>query len=57
MDVKEIFEKVDKAKYIEALSSDDPNALKEVLEEAGIKLDDEQLDHIAGGGLFYQQTC
>lgn len=57
MDVKEIFEKVDKAKYIEALSSDDPNVLKELLEEVGIELNDEQLDHIAGGGLFDQQTC
>lgn len=57
MDVKEIFEKVDKAKYIEALSSDDPNALKELLEEADIDLSDEQLDYIAGGGLHDDQTC
>lgn len=49
MDMKELFQKVDKDKLDEALSSEDPNLLRAVAKEAGFELSDEQLDYIAGG--------
>lgn len=50
MDIKEIFDKVDKAKLKEALAADEPDALRQLLEGEGINLTEEQLDYIAGGG-------
>ena len=47
--MKELFQKVDKAKLTEALSSGDPNQLRAAAKEAGFDLSDEQLDYIAGG--------
>jgi len=47
--MKELFQKVDKAKLTEALSSGNPNQLRDVAKEAGFELSDEQLDYIAGG--------
>lgn len=49
MSVKDFFRKVDKDKLEQALSSDDPNELRTVGQEAGYELSDEQLDYIAGG--------
>jgi len=49
MDMKELFQKADKAKFSEALSSGDPNLLRDVAKDAGFDLSDEQLDYIAGG--------
>ena len=49
MDMKELFQKADKAKLNEALSSEDPNLLRAVAKDAGFDLSDEQLDYIAGG--------
>lgn len=61
MDIKEILEKVDKAKLQEALTADDPDALKKLFEDEDIKLTDEELDYIAGGGYGLPnplgQTC
>ena len=49
MDVKDILAKVDKDKLRKALSEDDPNELRELMEQEGIDITDEQLDYIAGG--------
>ena len=49
MSVKDFFQKVDQAKLKEALSSDDPNDLRGVAEDAGFELTLEQLDYVAGG--------
>lgn len=57
MSVQDFFQEVDKAKLREALSSDDPNELRAVAEDAGFELTDEQLDFIAGGvGLDEDET-
>ncbi len=47
--MKELFQKVDKAKLNEALSSGDTNLLRDVAKDASFELSDEQLDYIAGG--------
>ena len=49
MEMKELFQKVDKAKLTEALSSGDPDQLRDVAKDAGFELSDEQLDYMAGG--------
>ena len=49
MDMKELFQNVDKDKLNEALSSGDANLLRDAAKEAGFELSDEQLDYIAGG--------
>ena len=49
MGIKDFFQKVDDDKLGEALASDSPQGMREVAEEAGMELSDEQLDFIAGG--------
>lgn len=49
MELKEIFNKVDKAKLKKALAADDPDQLNALLAETGVELTNEQLDYIAGG--------
>ena len=49
MDMKELLQKADEAKLKEALSSGDPNLLRDVAKDAGFDLSYEQLDYITGG--------
>ena len=49
MGVKDFFKKVDNDKLSEAVASDNPEDMRDVAEEAGMELNDEQLDFIAGG--------
>ena len=46
MSVKDFYQTVDQTRLKEALSSDDPNELRDVVEDAGFELSDEQLDYI-----------
>lgn len=58
MDLKELFDKVDKDKLKEALGADDPEMLKSLLAAGNISITDEQMDYIAGGGWGAPiQTC
>lgn len=56
MSVKDFFQKVDQAKLKKALSSDNPNDLKDVAEDAGFDLSLEQLDYVAGGVSYENDT-
>ena len=49
MKLQEVFDKVGKDKIKEALECDDSEALQKLLNAHGVKLDDEQIDFIAGG--------
>lgn len=49
MSIKDFYKKVDKTRLNEALSSDDPKAMKKVANDAGFEISDEQLDYVAGG--------
>ena len=47
--VRSLFQKGYKEKFKRAMSSDNPNELKKVLEKENIVLTDEQLDYVACG--------
>ena len=49
MGIKDFFKKVDNDKLNEALASDSPKDMRNLAEEVGMDLSDEQLDFIAGG--------
>ena len=49
MDIDDIIAKVGEDRISDAVDSEDADALKNLFEEEGIELNDEQLDYIAGG--------
>ena len=49
MEVEEIISKFGEDRIREAVESDDPNSLRNLIEGEGITLSDEQLEYIAGG--------
>ncbi|MBR4656247.1 MAG: hypothetical protein IKO68_06685 [Oscillospiraceae bacterium] len=57
MDIKDFFRKVDKNKLKDALSSDDPNALKNLAGDDLDELTPEQLDYVAGGIWDEDSSC
>jgi hypothetical protein len=57
MDMNEIVEKVGRNNLKKALESDSPNDFKELIENAGLSLNDEQLEAIAGGFCGTSGSC
>lgn len=57
MDMNEIVEKVGRDNLKKALESDNPNDFKELIENAGLSLNDEQLEAIAGGFCGTSGSC
>ncbi|HAM14695.1 MAG TPA: hypothetical protein DCP91_02285 [Eggerthellaceae bacterium] len=57
MDMNEIVEKVGRNNLKKALESDNPNDFKELIENAGLSLNDEQLEAIAGGFCGTSGSC
>lgn len=57
MDMNEIVEKVGRNNLKKALESDNPNDFKELIEDAGLSLNDEQLEAIAGGFCGTSGSC
>ncbi len=49
MQIKDILSQVGEDKIRQAIESDNPDELHELMEDEGISLSDEQLDYIAGG--------
>ena len=57
MDMNEIVEKVGRNNLKKTLESDNPNDFKELIENAGLSLNDEQLEAIAGGFCGTSGSC
>ena len=57
MDMNEIVEKVGRNNLKKALESDNPDDFKELIENAGLSLNDEQLEAIAGGFCGTSGSC
>ena len=57
MDMNEIVEKVGRDNLKKALESDNPDDFKELIENAGLSLNDEQLEAIAGGFCGTSGSC
>ena len=55
--MNEIVEKVGRNNLKKALESDSPNDFKELIENAGLSLNDEQLEAIAGGFCGTSGSC